>query len=563
MTPGGLLSLPAGLRLERFRLSFAAGLVLLAVAYFLGAKLGFVLTPQRLPISMLWPPNALLLAALLLTEPRRWWMLVAAVLPAHFAAELHTGVPLAMVFGWFVSNCSEALLGAVAIRLLRPRPPRFDSFADACVILLCGALFAPILSSFLDAALVKAIGWNDTTFWQLVRIRATANTLAALIVVPLVMTLVQNAREALATAPRRLLVEAALLFAGLATVAFILFSNLEPDARRSPALFYAPLPFMLWAAARLGPLGMSFANLLLTAVAIWGAMNGLGPFAGGSPEDNARAVQLFLIAASVPLLLLAVLLEERRRAERDAREQRQQLAHLARVATLGGLSGALAHELNQPLTAILSNAQAAQYMLGSDTIDMRELEEILKDIVAADRRASEVIRRLRALFMNEVIQAQDLDANELVREVLGLARGDLAARDIEVVTNLMQPLPAMRADRVQFQQVLLNLVLNASEAMAAAPAGARRLTVSTRAAGEGGVQISFYDQGPGFKPNDAERLFEPFYTTKPKGLGLGLPISRSIIAAHGGKLWGESRAGAGAAFHVLLPPSGPLAWLPH
>jgi two-component system sensor kinase FixL len=111
--------------------------------------------------------------------------------------------------------------------------------------------------------------------------------------------------------------------------------------------------------------------------------------------------------------------------------------------------------------------------------------------------------------------------------------------------------------------VLLNLVLNASEAMAAAPAGARRLTVSTRAAGEAGVQISFYDQGPGFKPNDAERLFEPFYTTKPKGLGLGLPISRSIIAAHGGKLWGESRAGAGAAFHVVLPPSGPLAWLPH
>jgi signal transduction histidine kinase len=562
MTPGGLLSLPAGLRLERFRLSFAAGLVLLAVAYFLGAKLGFVLTPQRLPISMLWPPNALLLAALLLTEPRRWWMLVAAVLPAHFAAELHTGVPLAMVFGWFVSNCSEALLGAVAIRLLRPRPPRFDSFADACVILLCGALFAPILSSFLDAALVKAIGWNDTTFWQLVRIRATANTLAALIVVPLVMTLVQNAREALAAAPRRLFIEAALLFTGLAAVAFVLFSNVEPDARRSPALFYTPLPFMLWAAARLGPLGVSIANLLLTAVAIWGAMNGLGPFNGDSPEDNARAVQLFLIAASVPLLLLAVLLEERRRADRDAREQRQQLAHLSRVATLGGLSGALAHELNQPLTAILSNAQAAQYMLGSDTIDMRELEEILKDIVAADRRASEVIRRLRALFMNEVIQAQDLDANELVREVLGLARGDLAARDIEVVTNLMQPLPAMRADRVQFQQVLLNLVLNASEAMAAAPAGARRLTVSTRAAGEGGVQISFYDQGPGFKPNDAERLFEPFYTTKPKGLGLGLSISRSIIAAHGGKLWGESRPAAGAAFHVFLPSSGPLAWLP-
>jgi C4-dicarboxylate-specific signal transduction histidine kinase len=301
-------------------------------------------------------------------------------------------------------------------------------------------------------------------------------------------------------------------------------------------------------------------------LAVWGATHGDGPFAASSPEENARSVQFFLIAMSVPVLLLAAALEERRkdlvaqqRAELEAKEQRLQLTHLTRVALLGQLSGALAHELNQPLTAILSNAQAAQRFLAADRIDPEELREILGDIVAADQRAGEVIRRLRALFKKGETQFQLLDTNDVVREALDLAHGDLVTRNIEVTTDLAPRLPSVTADRVQMQQVLLNLLINASEAMSANAPDERTLTVRTQALG-GGVQVSVADCGPGI-PEDRElRLFEPFFTTKPQGLGLGLSISRSIVTAHGGRLWSTNNPFGGATFHVALPnePGAPL-----
>ena len=526
----------------------------LAVAgsYYLAAKLGFALTPPWSPISMLWAPSALLLAALLLAPPRQWWVLIAAVLPAHLAADLQGGVPMPMALGWYLGNCSEALMGAGAIRLACGRPPRFDAFRDASVFLFFGVLLAPVLSSFIDAGLMTLLHWGEGGYWRLVHVRIPSDALAALLVVPFVLTWVQDARLA-PGAPRRYL-EAAVVLGGLAAASLGVFNWLAPGAgaRQAPALFYAPLPFLLWAAVRLGPIGVSTANLLLAGAALWGAVHGLGPFVSGSPEDNARDMHLFLIAVTVPMLLLAALLAERRRVERETRRQRQQLAHLSRVSLLGGLSGALAHELNQPLTAILSNTQAAQFKLeAGGEVDRAELGEILRDIAAADRRASEVISRLRALFKNSDSQQQDLDVNDVVREVLDLAHGDLTTRHVTVVQLAEEHLPKARGDRIQLQQVLLNLVVNACEAMSADGAHERVLKVQTRRRAHACVQISIIDSGPGFGAS-AEPLFEPFYTTKPHGLGLGLSISRSIISAHGGRLWGSGAPGRGAAFHVDL-----------
>jgi C4-dicarboxylate-specific signal transduction histidine kinase len=241
-----------------------------------------------------------------------------------------------------------------------------------------------------------------------------------------------------------------------------------------------------------------------------------------------------------------------RRAEREAKEQGKQLTHLTRVALLGQLSGALAHELNQPLTAILSNAQAAQHFLAADRIDPQELREILGDIVAEDQRASEVIRRLRTLFKQGETQLQPLDANDLVREALALAHGDLITRNIDVATDLAPDLPLVKGDRVQMNQVLLNLLLNASEAMSLNESGERGLTIKTALTGEG-VQVSVTDRGPGIPEDRQSRLFEPFFTTKPQGLGLGLSISRAIVTAHGGRLWSTNNPDCGATFHLALP----------
>jgi C4-dicarboxylate-specific signal transduction histidine kinase len=221
---------------------------------------------------------------------------------------------------------------------------------------------------------------------------------------------------------------------------------------------------------------------------------------------------------------------------------------------LGELSGGIAHELNQPLTAILSNAQAALHLVGNESAHPDILMEILRDIIAADQRAGEVIRRLRTLFKRGETQFQPLDANELVHEVLGIVHGDLVTRAVEVVSELAAALPKIHGDRVELEQVMLNLVVNACEAMGGGVAPEqRRLTVRTRAVEDGAVQISFSDCGPGFTPEQYARLFEPFYTTKPRGLGLGLSISRAIIRTHHGRLWGSSVPGKGASFHIVLP----------
>jgi signal transduction histidine kinase len=543
------LPLPRALRLEP---DWAAWALVVAVGYYFAARIGFAFTLQPHPISTLWPPNALLMAALLLAPTRAWWLLLAAALPAHLLAELQSGVPTLMVLAWFASNCSEALIGAGLVRAFVPGRLRLDSFRNAGVFLLCGALAAPLLSSFLDAALVKLIGWGSGEYFDLVRMRVSSNVLAELTVVPLILTWAAFGLSRLREVPARRWLEAAALFLGLLGASLVAFDLPLVDANAAPALFYAPLPFLLWAAVRLGPAGTASALALLVSVTIWGAVSGLGPFAGGEPQDTARDMQLFLIAVAVPMLLLAVALEERSRAAHDAREQRLQLTHLSRVALLGQLSGGLAHELNQPLTVILSNAQAAQRFLERRELDREELGEILRDIIAADQRAGEVIRRLRALFKRGETEFQPLDVSELAREVLVIVHGDLVMRGIEVAPQLAVALPQVQGDRVELQQVLLNLVVNACEAMSGGAAERNHLTIRT-APDEGGVRISVIDRGSGFPAEQYQKLFQAFYTTKPQGLGLGLSISRSIVLAHRGRLWGSSIPGHGTSFHIFLP----------
>jgi len=243
---------------------------------------------------------------------------------------------------------------------------------------------------------------------------------------------------------------------------------------------------------------------------------------------------------------------QRRKLESATVELREELVHLSRVAMLGELSGSLAHELNQPLAAILSNAQAAQRFLGQDGAGLAEVKEILGDIVEDDKRAGEVIRRLRTLLKKDEVQRDALDVNELVREVLKLMRSDLLNRGVAVSTDLAPELPPVSGDRVQFQQVLLNLLINACDAMDHHARRGRLIVVRSAPAGSV-VEVSVADQGRGVPPAELERIFEPFVTTKPQGLGLGLAVCRTIVTAHGGRIWATNNAGGGATFHFSLP----------
>lgn len=948
----------------------------LALAYYLTARAGFALTPEPNTVSALWPPNAILLGTLLLTPATAWPMLLLAVLPAHVLAEASSGVPFVMILTWYITNCLEALIGAVGIRRLIEHPLRLDHVRDVEVFVVFGALVAPFLSSFVDAAFVRINNWGTAPYWDVWRIRFFSNVLAILAIVPVIVTWGDDRLDRRRLLTPRLALEGLLLVVSLIVVSTLIFAHPPSATYATPALLCIPMPFLLWAAVRFGPAGASTCLLGLTLLAVWGAVRRKGPFVGHSINEDILSLQLFLIVTFVPVLGLAAAIRERIRAEETARgsqarlnfalsaahvgawewdtkdraiwspkskeifglpgddapvdtahfysvihpgdqtgvreavdrgleddlpfeleyrivrpdgvtrwvltkgtmlrepsgqaparmlgihtditerklaeetlrneaalresearlreladampqivftakpdgqldyvngkwyelsgippggafmndmwlealhpedrascraawqasvrdgvplehesrfrcarsgeyhwhltralplhdesgnlrhwfgtatdidahrraedalraseaklrvlgehlelrvadrtlelsranealraseerfskaflaspdaiaiahqpenrifemnerweamfrftrpeaigrtledlrlyahqadadrvrelmalqgyvrelaldmrnrtgetlhatlaaetvqvggepclilmfrditerrraedevvAQRRQLAHLGRVAVLGELSAALAHELNQPLTAILANARAAQRMLSRDRFDQTEIRAILDDIATDDLRAGAVISRVRALLRKGDSEPQLLVANEVVREVLELAHSDLIQRGVTVITSLGSQLPAIPADRVQLQQVVLNLIMNGCEAMADNPSTAERSLVISTAVEAGSVRISVGDRGSGIAGGSLDSVFEPFFTSKEHGLGLGLSICRSIVSAHGGRMWAVNNKDRGATFHVLLPMASP------
>ena len=271
-------------------------------------------------------------------------------------------------------------------------------------------------------------------------------------------------------------------------------------------------------------------------------------------------------AVGLQCLLIAVLLQERRRAretevarkqaEVEARLNREEISHLNRLGSMGELAASLAHELNQPLAGILSNAQAAARFLSQQPADLAEVRAALEDIREDDMRAGEVIRRIRQMLKKSRSLMTVLDPNQVARDAVALLRSDANLRKVRVLLETSPDCPKVHGDAVQLQQVVVNLVMNAMEAMSSWPgtaAGGRDIVVRT-AAGDGGhAAISVVDHGPGIPAAQVDRIFQPFHTTKQEGLGMGLSISKSIVEAHGGRIWVTSSVGAGATFHVVLP----------
>ncbi len=783
--------------------------LLVFAGYYLGARVGFALTFQPHPVSVLWPPNSILLAALLLTPPRIWWLVLIAAFPAHCAAQWQSNVPPLMILCWFVSNCFEALIGASLTRYFIRGPLRFISLRNVGIFCLCAAVIGPFLSSFLDAALVRWNQWGADSYWQLWRIRFSSNLLAALILTPLVVTWARGGLAALRKATGKRHLEGGLLFLGLVLVSSATLYTLGPES--DSALLLLPLPFLLWAAVRFGARGASTAIWIVALSAIWSAAHGHGPFSEGSPGQMARSVQMFLIVLSLPTMFLAALIEERATVEETLRErdalnrgiidsltslvtildrsgciiatneawrksyrsggvpapkigvganyvevcrraaregdhsstavlagiegvlsgkesefqdeypclspsgtlwfevlvlplrseaggavishqnitsrktaemalrerderislaaesanlalwtidlerheswmsnqgraifglapderltrelflarvhpedrdtvekaiakaraasesfeieyrllrpdgetrwlnargrylrnsrgemseligvaidvtaqmkanlelrlQRLEVTRMSRVALMGELTASLAHELNQPLTAIASNAAAGRRFLRQGSLTPGLFEELLQDIALDARRAGDVIQGIHHFVRKSEGERRAVDINETIREVLRLLHSDLLGRAASVETRLASNLPLLKADPVQLQQILLNLLMNALEAMQALPTAERRIVVSTDCSDDS-VIIGVRDFGRGLPRDEPDKIFTQFYSTKPGGMGMGLTIVRSIVEAHGGNL-SASNVEPGAQFFFALP----------
>src|SRR6266513_2475966 len=775
--------------------------------YYLGCKIGFALTLKPHPVSVLWPPNSVLVASLLLTPPRSWWFVLLAAFPAHLAAQLHSDVPPLMIMCWFISNASEAVIGAGLMYYVIGGPMRFQSLRNVGIFCLCVVFIGPFLSSFLDAAFVVWNHWGQDGYWELIRVRLSSNAVSALIIVPLIVTWVTNGVQPLRTASRPRYLEACALFLGLLAVSYVVLYELRSPA--DLALLFLPLPFLLWAAVRFGVLGASTAISIVGFLAIWSASYGHGPFSGGTAEQSALSIEIFLIGLAIPLLFLSAVIEERvagqselgeselrfrivadaapvliwmagvdklctflnkpwlqftgrsmdqelgngwaegvhhddlqkclavytqafdarqpfvmqyrlrrndgeyrwisdqgvprhdpegrfagyigscvdvtelvnkdqalrdseermrvaaeavnvsiwewelskdeiwatnarrallglpasgkigledficrlhpddrdrvrhtiddaihsgrdfdseyrlilpdgivrwmsmrgsvqfddagkptrllgisiditerKQAELDAQRGRAELSHLSRVALMGEMSASIAHELNQPLSGILSNAAAGQRFIDRGDVDLGEVRELLGDIVSDGRRASDVVRGIRGMVKKEQLARRSVDLNEVVIDALRMASPDALLHSCQFETSLDPNLPAIDGDPVQLQQVLLNLAINAFDAMRDTPASKRKVLIATHSNGDDMVRTSVRDYGVGISEEMRDRLFDPFFSTKTEGLGMGLAIVRSIVESHGGTITAENVDGGGTRFEFVLPVNG-------
>lgn len=272
----------------------------------------------------------------------------------------------------------------------------------------------------------------------------------------------------------------------------------------------------------------------------------------GTPDDE-RFYEACIVRCDGDKILSIVRdITDRKRTELETDAQRRQLTHLNRLGMLGELTGALAHELSQPLTAVRSNAQAARHLMNRDPLDSHELRLAIDDIIRHNTRAGAVIERLRALLRKDGIALQLVDVNDVVREVVDLAHGEILAHRIALTSTLANGLRPVHGDRVQLQQVVLNLVLNACDALSRAGREQRQLAIAT-AMSDGFVQLVVSDRGPGIPVSQLERVFEPFVTFNDQGLGLGLAITRSIVTAHRGSIRAENNPAGGATFRCRLP----------
>ena len=263
---------------------------------------------------------------------------------------------------------------------------------------------------------------------------------------------------------------------------------------------------------------------------------------------------LFIFALQAAMITgLLLQRTRRRRAEADLQRNREELAHVTRVSTVGELTTSVAHELNQPLGAILSNAEAAEMFLMADPPAVDEVRDILADIRKDDQRASEVIRRMRNLLQKHDLTPKSIEINEAVEEVLKLISTGVSARKVAIKFERTAGLPRVWCDPVHFQQVVLNLVLNGMEAMAGLLEEKRQVVVRTGPGDNGTVKIAVVDSGPGIPTDRLPKLFEPFFTTKKEGMGMGLSIARTIVEAHHGQIWAENNSGAGATFYFTVP----------
>ena len=502
-----------------------------------------VLFPLGHELATVWPASGLALGALLVWGRSLWPGIALGSLALGIGAGL---TPLqGLVFA--LGSCLEAWLGATLVLRFTGMPPGLGRLSEVLALVGWGAIVATAAGVLTITSLMAPISAASTVAQELEPWAVwLGHAIGVLLIAPVMLTFAIGTSPSQLTNRRWEALALAIVAVGVCTT---VFTNMSKAFTVNPVP-YMIFPLYLWAALRFGTREVSALLLAVGAAAVTATCYGHGPFAEGSLPQNLVSLYLFLAIAVIPTLLLASTLEERRRAEQQSRSHLEQLAHVTRVSSMDEMASAMAHEINQPLSAIATFTQACLRLLAREPVDHAELSGAMQRVASEADRAGEIVRRIRRFVKNEPGQAIAVDLNYLVNEVLRLAQADARQSGVQLVAKLQPELPMISSDPIQVQQVLLNLVRNGIEAINTADSPRREVTVTT-ASGPAAIEVTVSDTGPGVP--DIERAFEPFYSTKADGMGIGLAISRSIIEAHGGRLNATSSAGDGATFRFTLP----------
>jgi signal transduction histidine kinase len=535
-------------------------LTLIALSYFLAHQIAFLFPDTARIVMAVWPAGGIGLASLLLS-PRRLWPLILAVLfVSGMSADLLANRGLFLSAGFMTANILESLGCAWIIGGWREEKIRFDKTKDI-VALILAAIGVNACTSFIGAgtALLNSSGMSFWGFW---RTWWVADGLGILIFAPFFVTWAISLKFLLKNIRLLALLEVAVFLLFWCILALMAFTRGSVFSRWGFGP-YMLIPPVVWIGLRFDQRTVTTGLVILACIIFFGHSVKIdSPLWVNDSLADLLLDQIFLgVIASTGMLFSASFCERKRlqkelsslntQLEGLVAERTAELVHVSRVAVMGQITAAFAHELNQPLGAILNSAATLEMNLSREIPDCEEARKDLSDIVEADQRAAAVIRKIRSLTKKDGPRAVlPLDMNRLVRQTVALLRKDPFFQSLEFLWDLQDGLPLVSGDPVQLQQVFLNLIVNAAEAVSGS--ALRQLTVRSSGSGPS-VMMSFTDTGPGIDDSKIEEYARPFYTTKKEGLGMGLFVSRLIVQGHGGELRIGNVPGAGARFVVSLP----------
>ena len=522
------------------------------LAYFLAAKLSLGLLMKPGGVAVFWPAAGISSGVLIALGPRARWLVAAGVMAATVAANLMGDRNIWASAAFALCNAAEALITAGLIQHYFGTGFRLDRLRQV-LSLLAAAVVGTVISGIGGAVAFKLFHSPTvsmlTIWWQWF----ASDAVGIVAVAPLVIGL---GAAVLEPPPRNELIEGVAALVILAAMTGIIISlPQEPWKTVVPSALLFPL--LLWLAARFRPVFAAAGAFLVSVTIVWTTIFGIGHFGDtGLPiDDRILEAQVLILVVALTAFVLAALFTERRESVARLAHANLLLEHERdnKLMNVEAIAASIAHEIKQPLAAIVMNGGAALQLLGTAPPDHDEVRAALNDMIADSHRTSEVFEGIRALFRKVDHERQLIDMNEIILRVLQSLRGELKDHGVTTRTELMSGLPLVEGNRNQLQQVVFNLVHNALEAMNATTDRSRVLRVRTELRGRDAIAVAVEDSGPGIDPKQLDGIFDAFFTTKAHGMGLGLAICRMIIGRHGGQLTVSSDGKRGALFQFVLP----------